>query len=115
MGVDILSVEEGAIDGDVSGQLAQKRGNVCVVDADSRDAAHGSLYHLGGIGVNGQRAAYDVTDAKPIGGPDDGAQIAWVLHAVETKDEVAGGVFVERLVAFFWCPEYCDNLLRMNE
>jgi hypothetical protein len=45
------------------------------------------LYHLRIPGIDSVFTADDVVYAKPVGYADDGAQVAWVLDAVEGKEE----------------------------
>ena len=53
-----------------------------------REASHGGLHHFGVVGIGGVLAAIDGVDAEPVGNADDGAEVAGILHTVESKCEV---------------------------
>ena len=84
--VDVLSVEEGAIDGHV--EAGKQRRQVEIVDADTCQRPHGGLYGLRVEDVHRVCRAQDVRDAEPVGHTADGAHIAGILHAVECQTEV---------------------------
>lgn len=88
--VDVVAIEECAVDGDagINGEVFGKRG---VDDFDTGDGTHGSLDDFGVEGIDGVVAGYDGADAKPVGDAYDGAEVAGILNAVESEDEVVGG------------------------
>ena len=91
LGVDVVAVEEGAIDGEVAWQRIEQGGEVIIIYVYARDAAHRGLYHLGVPGVGSVGAADEGGDAEPVGDADDGAEVAGVLYAVEGEGEAFDG------------------------
>jgi hypothetical protein len=87
LGVDVLSVEQGAIDGEAFWQGVDELYQISINNVHARNAAHRGLYHLRIPGIDSVFTADDVVYAKPVGYADDGAQVAWVLDAVEGKEE----------------------------
>lgn len=90
----ITSLEEGAVDGNSwrGGAYGGKVvGEVDVVDVDAGYGSHRGLYGLGTEGIGGADGAEYVTDAKPVGNADDGAQVAWVLYIIEGEAELPLG------------------------
>ena len=83
LGVDVLAIEECAVDGVIRGQSIEQLIGLDIDYMYAGDAAHGGLNDLGIPGVDGAGAAEDGVDAEPIGDADDGAQVAGVLDVVE--------------------------------
>ena len=69
--VDVLAVEQGAVDGAVV--LAQQRLEVGIDDVDVCQRAHRGLHHLGVVAVGSVLGTVDGGDAKPVGNADNGA------------------------------------------
>ena len=84
--VDVLSVKQGAIDGNIS--LAEQRNKVAIGDADMCQTAHGGLYHFRIIDVSSIGRAEDMRNAKPVSNTDNGAYVARILNAVESENDV---------------------------
>lgn len=91
--IDVLSVEEGPIDG--SRSLTEFFSQFAIVDADASESTHSGLCGLGIVDVGGVRRTEDVTNAKPIGQPNDGTQIARVLYTIECQSEFLFGYFCQ--------------------
>ena len=83
LGVDVLAIEEGAVDGEIRGQGVEQLIGLDIDDIYAGDAAHGGLNYLGVPGIDGAGAAEDGIDAEPIGYSNDGAEVAGVLDVVE--------------------------------
>ena len=81
----IAAVEQGTIDGVLVGR--KPLAEVGLLDAGAEYAAHSGLHNLGIVATHGVGAAHDVAHAEPVGGANDGAQIAGVLYAVEHHDK----------------------------
>ena len=111
--VDVQSIKEGAIDGGgVQGCLGEEVVQVGIVHTDARDGSHGGLYGLGVEDVGRFGGAYDIFDAKPVGQSADGAQIAWVLHSVQSKNQSFGTcLWMWQLP--LWQGKESQHLLRM--
>ena len=60
---------------------------VGVVDLNSCEGAHGSLYHLGVVAVGGVGRTNDLMHAEPVAGADDRAEIARILDAIQSEGE----------------------------
>ena len=81
LGVDILTVEQGTIDGHLG--LFYQCFQIGIDHVDAGNTAHRGLDHLGVPHVGSVFGTEDGLDAKPVGQTDDGAQIARVLHTIE--------------------------------
>ena len=51
------------------------------------NTTHCGLNYFGVVGISGVWRTVDGVDAKPVSYSDDGAQIAWVLNAIEGEGE----------------------------
>ena len=67
-------------------------GEVAIRDIGAEDGPHRGLNDFWIIAGDGVSAADDVTDAEPVGGAENGAEIAGVLQAVESKCNLVGFV-----------------------
>ena len=83
--VDVLTIQEGAIDGIGIWQTVEQICQWGVDDIDASQTAHRGLYNLGVPGIGSILATDKCADAKPVGDADDGSQIAWVLNTIERK------------------------------
>ena len=83
--IDVVAIEQGAIDGIGWGKGVEKLQEVTVYNMYVRKASHRGLYHLGVVGVGRVFAAIDGVDAEPVGNADDGAEVAGVLDAIERE------------------------------
>ena len=88
LGVDVLSVEESAIDGEVLRQRIEQGREVSIIYVYARDTAHRGLNYLRVPGVGCVGTANDRADAKPVGYADDSAEVAWILNAVQSQRQV---------------------------
>ena len=88
--VEVVSVEERAIDGHLFGHFVQEGGKIDIVHPHSCHCAHRGLHDFRGIDIGCLGGSKDVADAKPICGAKDGAEIPGVLHAVQCQTEFAG-------------------------
>ena len=85
--VDVLAVEQGAVDRVGRRQGVQEIGEARVVNIHMGDTPHRGLHDLGIVGVGAVFATVDGVDAEPVGNADDGAEVAGILHAVEHQGE----------------------------
>ena len=69
--VDVLAVEQCAVDGTVV--LAQQCFEVGIDEVDVSQGTHRGLHHLGIVAVGSVLRTVDGADAKPVGYADDGA------------------------------------------
>ena len=83
--VDILSVEQGAIDGTLA--VGEQLQQVAIYNMYVCETPHSSLNDLGVIDVSSVGRAIDGVDAKPVGNADDGSYVAGILNAVEREGE----------------------------
>ena len=65
------------------------------MNLDAGDASHGGLHGLGVVDVGAGWGAKDVLDAEPVSEPDNGAEVAGVLHVVEGEAELLLGHLVD--------------------
>ena len=89
LGVDVIAIEQGAVDGIVGGQRVEEGGKISIYNVHARNAAHRGLYHFGVPSIDSIFGTDDVGDAKPVGNADDGAQVARILDAIEGDGEGA--------------------------
>ena len=87
-GVDVVAVEQGAIDGKIVWQRVDERREVLIDDFHAGEASHRRLHHLRGVGIGGVGTAENGLDAEPVGNADDGAEVARVLDAVESERQL---------------------------
>ena len=80
--VDVLAVEQCAIDRNACGKSVEELSQVGVGDDYTRDAAHCGLHGLGIESVGGVGGAKYLIDSEPVGDADYRAEVAWVLHPV---------------------------------
>ncbi len=88
LGIDIVAIEQGAIDGVIGWQAFDEVLQIYIYNVYARDASHGGLYYLRIPGIDGVFATVDLFYAKPVGYADDGAEVAGILDAVEGQGEV---------------------------
>ena len=81
--VDVIAIEQGAIDRVGGRQLVYHLWKVTIYYMYVRETAHRGLYHFRVIGICRVLATVDGVNAKPVGNTDDGAQVPWILYAVE--------------------------------
>ena len=110
LAVDVVAVEQCAIDGEVGWQTLEQWLERLVGQSDTSDAAHGGLYHLRTICIGGIGRADDLSDAKPVGNTYDGTEVARVLYAIEHQGQV---VLWDDNVLLCWYTEYADDTLRV--
>ena len=85
LGVDVLAIEQGAINGEIRRQAIEQLEEISIYNVYARDAAHRGLNHLGIVSVDGIFGANDIGNAKPVGYADNGAEVAGVLDAIQEK------------------------------
>ena len=83
--VDVLTVKEGAIDGQVRVFLEQ-RFQVTIMHLDTGNGPHRGLHYLVVIDIYRSFAGKYIPDSEPVSQTDDGSQIARVLDVV--KDNI---------------------------
>ena len=69
--VDVLTVEQGAVDGAVGG--LEQRFKVDIYNMYMRKGTHRGLHHLGVVAVSRVLRTVDGLDVKPVSNADDGA------------------------------------------
>ena len=82
LGVDIVAIEESAVDGGILGQLTEQFLGFDIDNMYAGDATHGGLDYLGVPCIDGTGAAEDGINAEPIGDTDDSAEVSWILNVV---------------------------------
>ena len=65
------------------------------MDLDAGDASHGGLDGLGVVDVGAGWGTKDVLDTEPVSEPDNGAEVAGVLHVIEGEAELLLGHLVD--------------------
>ena len=87
LGVDVVTVEQGSVDGIVGWQGVNELLQIYIYNVHTRDTAHRGLHHLRIPCIGCIVAAEDGGDAKPVGYANDGTQVARVLYAVEGEEQ----------------------------
>ena len=88
--IDIRSVEEGAIDGEVLGQMTEQLYQIGIDYLHPGNASHGGLYHLGVIGISSVQTTEDGGNAEPVGYADNRAEITRILYIIKRKKQLVG-------------------------
>ena len=88
--IDIRAVEEGAIDGEVLGQMTEQLYQIGIDYLHPGNTSHGGLYHLGVIGISSVQTTEDSGNAEPVGYADNRAEITRILHIIKGKKQFIG-------------------------
>ena len=83
--VDVVTIEQGSVDGEVLWQLVEKLDQVSINNMYVRKASHRGLYYFGIVSIGRIFAAINGVNAKPVGYADNGAEVAGILNAVESQ------------------------------
>ena len=90
-GIEVVTVEQGAVDRCLGGKGIEPSGQIGVVHLHSRQRPHGGLHGLGSKHIGRVGRTHDVVNAPPVGDANDRPHVAGILHSVECQTEVAGG------------------------